>query len=110
MSYTVDPKTSLIDYNAVEDLAKKHKPKIIISGATAYPRAIDFKAFGEIAKRVGAYHVSDIAHISGLVVGKMHQSPVPYADIVSTTTHKTLRRPRADRNQLHYTPCPQARS
>ncbi len=92
--YIVDPKTGRMDYNQIEDLAKKHKPRIIISGATAYPRAIDFKAFGEIAKKVGAYHVSDIAHISGLVVAGIHMSPVPYADIVSTTTHKTLRGPR----------------
>jgi glycine hydroxymethyltransferase len=75
-------------------LAKKHKPKMIISGATAYPREIDFEKFGQIAKSVGAYHLSDIAHISGLVVANIHKSPVPYADIVSTTTHKTLRGPR----------------
>ncbi|MBN2039136.1 MAG: serine hydroxymethyltransferase [Spirochaetes bacterium] len=94
VQYSVDTKTGRLDYNQIEDLAKKHKPKIIISGATAYPREIDFKAFGEIAKKVGAYHVSDIAHISGLVVAGIHMSPVPYADIVSTTTHKTLRGPR----------------
>jgi glycine hydroxymethyltransferase len=94
VQYSVDPKTGRMDYNQIEDLAKKHKPKIIISGATAYPREIDFKAFGEIAKKVGAYHISDIAHISGLVVAGIHISPVPYADIVSTTTHKTLRGPR----------------
>jgi glycine hydroxymethyltransferase len=94
VQYTIDEKTGRLDYNLIEDLAKKHKPKIIISGATAYPREIDFKAFGEIAKKVGAYHVSDIAHISGLVVAGIHMSPVPYADIVSTTTHKTLRGPR----------------
>ncbi len=78
----------------IEDLAKKHKPKIIVSGATAYPREIDFEKFGQIAKKVGAYLVSDIAHIAGLVVAGIHKSPVPYADIVSTTTHKTLRGPR----------------
>lgn len=94
VQYTVDPKTGMFDYDQIADLAKKHKPKIIISGATAYPRAIDFKAFGEIAKSVGAYMVSDIAHIAGLVAAGIHQSPVPYADIVSTTTHKTLRGPR----------------
>jgi glycine hydroxymethyltransferase len=94
VQYSVDPKTGRMDYDQIEDLAKKHKPKIIISGATAYPREIDFKAFGEIAKKVGAYHVSDIAHISGLVVAGIHISPVPFADIVSTTTHKTLRGPR----------------
>ena len=94
VQYTVDSKTGRFDYNQIEEMAKKHKPKIIISGATAYPREIDFEAFGNIAKSVGAYHVSDIAHIAGLVVGGVHQSPVPYADIVSTTTHKTLRGPR----------------
>jgi glycine hydroxymethyltransferase len=94
VSYEVDPKTGYLDLNKIEDVAKKHKPNLIISGFTAYPRTIDFKAFGEIAGRVGAYHVSDIAHISGLVVSGLHQSPVPYADIVSTTTHKTLRGPR----------------
>jgi len=94
VSYRINPDTCLLDYNQIEDFAKKHKPKVIISGATAYPRLIDFEIFGEIAKKVGAYHVSDIAHISGLVVAGIHKSPVPYADIVSTTTHKTLRGPR----------------
>ncbi len=94
VQYEVDPKTGRIDYDKLADLAKKHKPKVIISGASAYPRTIDFKAFGEIAKSVGAYHVSDIAHISGLVVAGIHPSPVPHADVVSTTTHKTLRGPR----------------
>ena len=94
VQYTVNPDTGRIDYNQVEELAKKHKPKIIISGATAYPREIDFEIFGRIAKKVGAYHLSDIAHIAGLVVAGIHKSPVPYADIVSTTTHKTLRGPR----------------
>jgi glycine hydroxymethyltransferase len=94
VQYTVNPETGRLDYNQVEELAKKHKPKIIISGATAYPREIDFEIFGQIAKSVGAYHVSDIAHIAGLVVAGIHKSPVPYADIVSTTTHKTLRGPR----------------
>ncbi|HPD46784.1 MAG TPA: serine hydroxymethyltransferase [Anaerohalosphaeraceae bacterium] len=94
VQYSVDPKTGRFDYDQIADFAKKHRPRIIISGATAYPRVIDFEAFGRIAKEVGAYHVSDIAHISGLVVAKIHQSPVPYADIVSTTTHKTLRGPR----------------
>jgi len=92
--YTVNPETGRFDYNQIEALAKKHKPKIIISGATAYPREIDFEIFGQIAKEVGAYHVSDIAHIAGLVVAGIHKSPVPYSDIVSTTTHKTLRGPR----------------
>ncbi len=94
VQYTVDPATGRFDYNRIEELAKKHKPKIIISGATAYPREIDFEIFGRIARDVGAYHVSDIAHIAGLVVAGIHKSPVPYSDIVSTTTHKTLRGPR----------------
>jgi glycine hydroxymethyltransferase len=94
VQYTVNQETGRLDYNQVEELAKKHRPKIIISGATAYPREIDFEIFGQIAKRVGAYHISDIAHIAGLVVAGIHKSPVPYADIVSTTTHKTLRGPR----------------
>jgi glycine hydroxymethyltransferase len=94
VSYTINTETGRLDFDLIRDLAKKNHPKIIISGATAYPRAIDFKTFGEIAKEVGAYHVSDIAHIAGLVVAGIHQSPVPYADIVSTTTHKTLRGPR----------------
>jgi len=94
IQYEVDPETGLLDYDKIAELAKKHRPKIIVSGATAYPREIDFEIFGQIAKSVGAYHLSDIAHISGLVVAKIHKSPVPYADIVSTTTHKTLRGPR----------------
>jgi len=94
VQYGVDPQTGRFDYDKIEDLAKKHRPKVIISGATAYPREIDFEIFGDIAKRVGAFHVSDIAHISGLVVAGIHKSPVPYADVVSTTTHKTLRGPR----------------
>jgi glycine hydroxymethyltransferase len=94
VSYPVNPDTGRIDYDHVAELAKKHRPKIIISGATAYPREIDFEIFGQIAKDVGAYHISDIAHIAGLVVAGIHKSPVPYADVVSTTTHKTLRGPR----------------
>ncbi|MEA3226294.1 MAG: serine hydroxymethyltransferase [Planctomycetota bacterium] len=94
VSYPVNPDTGRIDYDQVEKLAKEHRPQLIISGATAYPREIDFEAFGRIAKEVGAYHVSDIAHIAGLVVAGIHQSPVPHADIVSSTTHKTLRGPR----------------
>jgi glycine hydroxymethyltransferase len=94
VSYTLNVETGRLDYDLIRDLAKKHRPRIIISGATAYPRMIDFKTFGEIAREVGAYHVSDIAHIAGLVVAGIHQSPVPHADIVSTTTHKTLRGPR----------------
>ncbi len=94
VQYSVDSDTGRFDYNRIEELAKKHKPKVIISGATAYPREIDFDVFGQIAKNVGAYHLSDIAHIAGLVVAGIHKSPVPYADVVSTTTHKTLRGPR----------------
>lgn len=94
IQYGVNPETGRFDYNQIEDLAKKHRPKLIISGATAYPREIDFEIFGQIAKSVGAYHISDIAHIAGLVVAGLHKSPVPYADIVSSTTHKTLRGPR----------------
>lgn len=94
VSYRVNPEAGRIDFDHVRDLAKEHRPKLIISGATAYPREIDFEIFGEIAREVGAYHISDIAHIAGLVVAGIHKSPVPYADVVSTTTHKTLRGPR----------------
>ncbi len=94
VQYSVNPSTGRFDYDQIEEFARKHRPKIIISGATAYPREIDFEIFGQIAARVDAYHVSDIAHISGLVVAGIHKSPVPYADVVSTTTHKTLRGPR----------------
>ncbi|MCP4256985.1 MAG: serine hydroxymethyltransferase [Planctomycetes bacterium] len=92
--YPVDHQTGRLDFDQIADLAKKHKPKVIVSGATAYPREIDFEQFGQIAKDVGAYHLSDIAHIAGLVVAGIHKSPVPYADVVSTTSHKTLRGPR----------------
>jgi len=94
VQYSVNPETGRFDYDQIEALAKKHRPKIIISGATAYPRQIDFDVFGQIAKEIDAYHISDIAHIAGLVVAGIHKSPVPHADIVSTTTHKTLRGPR----------------
>ncbi len=83
-----------IDYEELEKLALKHKPKIIISGTTAYPKILDFKKFYEISKKVGAYHIADIAHIAGLVIAGFHPSPFPYADIVTMTTHKTLRGPR----------------
>ena len=83
-----------IDYDQVRDLARKHKPKMILAGASAYPRIIDFKAFADIAHEVGAYLFVDMAHIAGLVAAGVHPSPVPYADVVSTTTHKTLRGPR----------------
>ena len=83
-----------IDYDNVRDMAKQHKPKLIVAGASAYPRAIDFKAFKEIADEVGAIMMVDMAHIAGLVAAGLHENPVPYADIVTTTTHKTLRGPR----------------
>ena len=83
-----------IDYDQVRDLAKKHKPRMILAGASAYPRIIDFKTFADIAHEVGAYLFVDMAHIAGLVATGLHPSPVPYADVVSTTTHKTLRGPR----------------
>ena len=92
--YSVDEKTHLIDYDNVMEVAKKCKPKMIIAGASAYPRTIDFKKFREIADEVGAYLMVDMAHIAGLVAAGLHISPVPYADVVTTTTHKTLRGPR----------------
>ena len=92
--YGVDEKTGRIDYDALRELAKKEKPKMIIAGASAYPRVIDFAKFSEIAKEVGAYLMVDMAHIAGLVATGLHPSPVPYADVVTTTTHKTLRGPR----------------
>jgi glycine hydroxymethyltransferase len=94
VQYTVDRKTHLIDYDAVRALARKERPKIIVAGATAYPREYDFQAFGEIAKEVGGYFLADIAHIAGLIVAGVHQDPRPYADVITTTTHKTLRGPR----------------
>lgn len=93
VSYELD-KQGIIDYDEVERLAVQEKPKIIVCGATAYPRIIDFKRFGEIADKVGAYLLADISHITGLVVAGVHPSPVPYAHIIMTTTHKTLRGPR----------------
>jgi glycine hydroxymethyltransferase len=92
--YGVSRDTETIDYDHVAELAKQHKPKLIIAGASAYPRAIDFARFAEIAQSVGAYLMVDMAHIAGLVAGGVHQNPVPYADFVTTTTHKTLRGPR----------------
>ena len=93
VAYGVDEK-GYIDYDQVRDLAKKHHPKMILAGASAYPRVIDFKTFADIAHEVGAYLFVDMAHIAGLVAAGLHPSPVPYADVVSTTTHKTLRGPR----------------
>lgn len=93
-AYGVDPATGRIDYDAVEDLVKKVQPKLVVAGASAYPRALEFDKFADIAHRHGALLMVDMAHIAGLVAGGVHQSPVPYADIVTTTTHKTLRGPR----------------
>ena len=94
VSYDVNHETGLLDYDAIRDQAKKCQPKLIIAGASAYPRAIDFSIFADIAHEVGAVLMVDMAHIAGLVAGGQHQNPVPYADIVTTTTHKTLRGPR----------------
>lgn len=94
VSYGVDPVTHLIDYDEVRRLALEHKPKLIVCGASAYPRKIDFAKFREIADEVGAYLMADIAHIAGLVAAGEHENPVPYCDVVTTTTHKTLRGPR----------------
>ncbi len=94
ISYGVDQSTGLIDYNTVRELAQKHKPKLIIAGASAYSRIIDFERFSDIAKEVGAYFLADIAHIAGLVVASQHPSPFPWADFVTMTTHKTFRGPR----------------
>lgn len=94
IGYNVDPETELINYDEVERLAKEHKPKLIVAGASAYPRKIDFKRFREIADSVGAYLMVDMAHIAGLVAAGLHENPCRYADVVTTTTHKTLRGPR----------------
>jgi glycine hydroxymethyltransferase len=92
--YGVKKETGTIDYDAVGDLARQHRPKMIVAGASAYPRTIDFERFAEIAASVGALFMVDMAHIAGLVAGGVHPSPVPYADVVTSTTHKTLRGPR----------------
>jgi glycine hydroxymethyltransferase len=92
--YGVDKDTQRIDYDEVRDIARKSRPKMIVAGASAYPRAIDFEIFSDIAKEVGAYLMVDMAHIAGLVAAGLHQNPVPFADFVTTTTHKTLRGPR----------------
>ncbi len=94
VQYPVDEETELLDMNQIRNLAKKEMPQIIVSGATAYPRKIDFKAFHEIAEEVGAYSLADISHIAGLVATNIHPSPFPFTDVVMTTTHKTLRGPR----------------
>jgi glycine hydroxymethyltransferase len=94
VNYGLDKKTEMLDYDNIAYLAKQHKPKMILAGASAYPRIMDFKKFREIADSVGAYLFVDMAHIAGLVAAGVHPSPVPYADFVSSTTHKTLRGPR----------------
>jgi len=93
-SYGVEEETGMIDYGNVAETARRSKPRIIVGGASAYPRAIDFKRLKEIADEVGAYLMVDMAHIAGLVAAGLHMSPVPYADVTTTTTHKTLRGPR----------------
>lgn len=94
ISYGVDEKTHRIDYDKLREKALAERPKLIVAGASAYPRAIDFKCISEIAHEAGAYFMVDMAHIAGLVAAGLHQNPVPYADVVTTTTHKTLRGPR----------------
>ncbi|MBN1941513.1 MAG: serine hydroxymethyltransferase [Candidatus Diapherotrites archaeon] len=94
VQYSVDKETEMLDYDAIKKQAQEAKPKLILSGYTAYPRAIDFKAFREICDEVGAHCVADIAHIAGLCAAGVHENPVPYFDAVTTTTHKTLRGPR----------------
>ncbi|HKF91602.1 MAG TPA: serine hydroxymethyltransferase [Acidimicrobiia bacterium] len=95
VAYGVDDETETLDYDRIRDLARRERPKMIVAGATAYPRIIDFAAFREIADEVGALFLVDAAHIAGLVVGGAHPSPAPYADVITLTTHKTLRGPRA---------------
>jgi glycine hydroxymethyltransferase len=92
--YNVDPKTNLLDYDEIKKIALAEKPQLIISGFSSYPRQIDFKKISEIAHEVGAYHLADVSHIAGLIIANEHQNPFPDADIVMTTTHKTLRGPR----------------
>lgn len=94
VTYGVNPKTGRIDFNEVEDLVKRYQPRLVVAGASAYPREIDFKTFADIAHSHGALLMVDMAHIAGLVAGGEHMSPIPYADVVTTTTHKTLRGPR----------------
>ncbi|MDP6703939.1 MAG: serine hydroxymethyltransferase, partial [archaeon] len=94
-SYSVDKETEIIDMDLVRKQAEKEKPKILLSSTTAYPRELDFTEFAEIAKDVGALSMADIAHIAGLIIGKVHQDPFPFTDVVTTTTHKTLRGPRS---------------
>lgn len=95
IDYGVDEKTQLLDYEAIRALAIKEQPKLIVAGFTAYPRLVDFEKMSAIAKEVNAYLMADISHIAGLIAGKVHPSPFPHADVVTTTTHKTLRGPRS---------------
>ena len=95
VQYGVDKETELINYDEVLEIAKRENPKLILSGFTAYPRKVDFKKFKEIADEVGAISMADISHIAGLIAGEVHENPVPYFDVVTTTTHKTLRGPRS---------------
>jgi glycine hydroxymethyltransferase len=92
--YVVDRESQVVDFDVIRTMARKERPKIIVTGGTAYPRFWDFRTFGEIAKEVGALHLADISHVAGLIVGGVHPDPVPYADVITTTTHKTLRGPR----------------
>ncbi|MCX6090185.1 MAG: serine hydroxymethyltransferase, partial [Candidatus Atribacteria bacterium] len=94
LPYGVNPSTEMLDYDAIEQLAVENHPRLIVAGASAYPRFIDFERFREISDRVGAYLMVDMAHVAGLVAAEMHPSPIPYAQFVTTTTHKTLRGPR----------------
>jgi glycine hydroxymethyltransferase len=94
VQYNVDRDSGLIDYDDLREMAKREQPRIIVAGATAYPRAFDFQAFGEIAREVGAYFLADVSHIAGLIVAGAHPDPAPHADVIMTTTHKTLRGPR----------------
>ena len=94
VTYGVDSKTGYIDYNELGRIAREHKPRMIVAGASAYSRILDFKAFSDVSKEVGAFFMADIAHIAGLIAAGLHPSPIPFADFVTTTTHKTLRGPR----------------
>ena len=94
VNYFLDKESHLLDYGAIRKIARREKPKIIVAGFTAYTRKVNFRKFGQIAKSVSAYFLADISHIAGLVIGKVHPSPFPFADVVMTTTHKTLRGPR----------------
>jgi glycine hydroxymethyltransferase len=105
VSYGVDPETERIDYQRVDEIARECRPKLLVAGASAYPRIIDFERLAETAKRVGALFMVDMAHIAGLVAAGLHPSPIPYADFVTTTTHKTLRGPRGGCNPMQSRVC-----